>query len=437
MARTRSSPLQRQLTRVSRRLFLRTLLTCLCWAWAAALLASAGWFMLQPYFFESWDGQWRLAIAGGLFAGATIAGMTTALLRAPPKLAAALLLDERFDLKERVTTSLTLAPFQQTTSAAQALLADVNQRVGQLDVRSRFPVRVSWIASIAPACAALIALAAFYYQPSSTLATSLAKDTKTQPPPNAAEIEQKLNQLKKRPAEKRPVERVMSDELKRIEAELDQIANRPRATKDQLKERIKEMTALEDRLKNREKEMADRSRSLKQQLQQMDRMAGKSGDQDGPAKDLKKALSQGNLEQAKEEMEKLGKKLRENGLTAKEKEQLAKQLKNMKEELERMAQQKDKAEQLKKLHQEGKLDAEALKRELARLEEDSKKLQDLQKLAQQLGQAQKSLQQGDNDAASRGMASAADTMKDMDLSGQELEDLREQLQRLQDAKDSC
>src|SRR5207302_7122854 len=115
-------------------------------------------------------------------------------------------------------------------------------------------------------------------------------------------------------------------------------------------ERIKEMTALEDQLKNREKEMAERSRSLKQQLQQMDRMAGKSGNQEGPAKDMKKALSQGNLEQAKEEMEKLSKKLRENGFTAQEKEQLAKQLKNIKDELERMAQQKDRVEQLKKLH---------------------------------------------------------------------------------------
>ena len=176
---------------------------------------------------------------------------------------------------------------------------------------------------------------------------------------------------------------------------------------------------------------------MRQQLKQMERMAGKSGNEDGPAKDLQKALSQGNLEQAKEEMEKLSKKLKENRLTAQEKEQLAKQLKKLQEELERAAKQQDKIDQLKKLHQEGKLDAEALKREMQRLQQDSAKLQDLQKMADQLGQVRKNLQQGNGDAASAGLSAAADTAKSMELGDDDLRDLRDQLQRLRDAKDSC
>jgi uncharacterized coiled-coil DUF342 family protein len=437
MARAKPTPLQRQLSKATRRLFFRTMLTCVFWGWFVAFLLSAGWFLTQPYLAETLPGGVRLLVGGSLIGAATLIGLIVALFRAPAKLAAALLLDERFGLKERVTTSLTLSPELKGTPAAQALLADVNQRIAQVDVGSRFPLRVSWITSLAPACAALLALAAFYYRPPSSQATLRANEVKAQAPENAAEIEQKLNQLKKRPAEKRQVERAMSEELKRIEAELDQIANRPRANKEQLKERIKEMTALEDRLKNREREMAERSRSMKQQLQQMERMAGKSGNEDGPAKDLQKALSQGNMEQAKEEMEKLSKKLKENRLTAQEKEQLAKQLKKLQEELERAAGQKDKIDQLKKLHQEGKLDAEALKREIQRLQQDSAKLQDLQKLAAQLGQVRKNLQQGNGDAASAGMSAAADAAKSMELGDDDLRDLRDQLQRLQDAKDSC
>ena len=431
------SPLQKQLTRVTRRLFLRTFFTSLFRCWAVALVAGAGWFIGQQYLLESLPNSTRLAIAGGLLGVGTIVAIIVAWVRAPSKLAAALLLDERCGLKERVTTSLCLDPGQSGSPAAQALLADVNERVKGLDVVGRFPVGVTWLTGVAPIVAAMLALGAFYFQPPSGQAKSRSNDTKAQAPPNAQEIEQKLNQLKKRAPEKRRTDRALSEELKRIEAELDQIANRPRGNKEQLKERIKEMTALEDRLKDREKEMAERSRSLKQQLQQMDRMAGKSGDQDGPAKDLKKALSQGNLEQAKEEMEKLSKKLRENRLSTEEKEQLAKQLKTMKEELERLAQHKDKAEQLKKLHQEGKLDAEALKRELDRLQQDSQKMQAMQNLANQLGQVQKAMQQGDGDAAARGLNGAADAIKEMEASNQDLEDLREQLQRLQDAKDSC
>src|SRR5262245_60440754 len=161
MARPPLSPLHRQLARVSRRLVVQSLLAWLLWCWAAALLLSAAWFLVQTYLLEGPADWVRLAVAGGTLGVSTILGVMWGVLRAPPKLAAALLLDERFELKERVTTSLTLAPGQETTPAAQALLADVNQRIDQLDIRSRFPVRVSWRATAAPVGAAVLAIAAF------------------------------------------------------------------------------------------------------------------------------------------------------------------------------------------------------------------------------------------------------------------------------------
>jgi septal ring factor EnvC (AmiA/AmiB activator) len=347
------------------------------------------------------------------------------------------MLDERFGLKERVTTSLTLAPGQEMTPAGQALLADVNERLGNLDVGSGFPVRVPWLTSLAPTLAAALAVAAFYYEPPQSQATSGNEDKLAQVPPNAKEIEQKLQQLKKKPTEKKPRERALSAELKRIEAELDQIANRPRATKEQLKERIKEMTALEDQLKNREKDMAERAKSLQQQLKQLDRTADKSGNQDGPAKDLQKALSDGKLDKAKEELEHLSKKLKAGELTRKEKEQLARQLKDLQEKLQRAAQHKDKEDHLRQLNKEGKLTQEALNRELDRLKEEGQKLKDLKGLASQLGQVRKGLQQGDGTAAAEALDAAANQVKDMELAEGDLQDLREQLQALQNAKDSC
>jgi uncharacterized coiled-coil DUF342 family protein len=391
----------------------------------------------QPFLQHAPPSWLRLGVAEGLVGGATLLAVLLGVLRAPRRLAAALLLDERFGLKERVTTSMTLAPGQEATAAGQALLADVNQHISKVDVPSRFPVRVSWITGAAPAVAAALALLAFYYRPPISQATSGTKDKLTEAPVNAKDIEQKLDKLKKRPAEKRPAERPMSDELKRIDAELDQIANKPRSTKEELKERIKEMTALEDRLKNRERDLADRTRSLRQQLQQMDRMANKSGNQDGPAKDLKKALSEGKMDKAAEELERLAKKIKENQLSEREKQDLAKQLKEMQEKMERLAQQKDKMEELQRLHKEGKLSQEALKKEMQQLKQDSAKLKDMQALADKLGQCQKSLKDGNCDAASKALGSAADQMKELDVSDQDLADLRDQLQRLQDAKDSC
>lgn len=435
MAKSTLSPLQRQVSRVSRRLFLRTFFVFLLWSWAVALVLSAGWFLAQAFLWENLQDWQRLAVAEGLFFLATVAAVVLAIVRAPSKISAALLLDERFGLKERATTSMTLAPELETSPAAQALLADVNQRVEKLDIGSRFPVGVPWSITLAPACAAILAIAAFYYQPPPSEAnTSPEKDLK-QPAANAKEIENKINQLKKKVSEKQKGRKEVSEELKRLDAELDQILNRPRQTKEQLRERVPEMAALEEAMKNREKELADKIKALKQQLQQMDKMAGNDS-QEGPAKDLQDALAKGNLDKAKEEIEKLSKKLKENKLTDEEKEQLGNQLKQLKEKLERVAKQENKEKQLKQLAKEGKLDAETLKRELDQLKKDKEKLKDLQELANKLGQCQKCMQKGDGKGAMENLKGAAAKLKDLDLEEKDLDALQEQLQRLEDAKES-
>jgi uncharacterized coiled-coil DUF342 family protein len=442
MAKVNLSPLQRQIAHVSRRLFLQTVLACLLWCWAGSLIVIAGWFLLQPHLFPALTSGWRLGVAGGLLGIGTLVAMVLSVLRAPSRVAAALLLDERFALKERVTTSLTLSPQLSGTPAAAALLEDVNQRIEKLDVGSRFPVRVSWITTLSPVVAVGLALAAFTYHPTSTQAKPdlTSDEIAKSPPANQAEIERKMHDLIKKKTEKPLVSKEMAEELKQIDAKLEEIAKRPRNTQEQLRERIKEMTALEDLLKDREREMADKNRALKEKLKQLDNLAAKEASKDGPAKDLQKALAQGKLDQAKEEIEKLAEKLKKNELTAKEKEQLAKQLKDIEDNLKKLAQQKDKEEQLKKMIQEAKAnkrDAEALERELDQLQKEKKNLKGLEDVANAMGQCRKAMQGSDGKDAGERMKDAADSLKDMDLADKDLEDLRDSLQRLQDAKDSC
>jgi hypothetical protein len=357
--------------------------------------------------------------------------------------AAALLLDERFALKERVTTSLTLAPHLSASPAAAALLEDVNQKIEKLDVGSGFPLKVSWLTTLCPIIAVGLAVAALYLSdPSSTHAKTdpTADEIAKLLPANQAEIEKKMNDLLKKKTEKPQVSKEMSEELKQIEMRLEEIANKPRNTQEQLRERIKEMTALEDLLRDREKDLADKNRSLKEKLKHLDNLAAKEASKDGPAKDLQKALAQGKLAQAKEEIEKLAEKMKKNELTAKEKEQLAKQLKDIEENLKRLAQQKDKEEQLKKMIQEAKAnkrDAEALERELDQVQKEKKNLKSMEDLANAIGQCRKAVQGGDDKDAAERMKGAADNLKDMDLADKDLEDIRDSLQRLQDAKDSC
>src|SRR5262249_13360458 len=150
------SPLQRQVVRVHRRLFLQAFLNGLAWCWAGAILLSVVWFLLQPLLIDAPPVWLRWAVAGSAVGLATVLAVVLSVLRGPSRLTAALSLDSEFGLKERVTTSLTLAPGQEATPAGQALLQDATQRVSNLDVGSRFPVRMSWSAALVPVCAVLL-----------------------------------------------------------------------------------------------------------------------------------------------------------------------------------------------------------------------------------------------------------------------------------------
>ena len=424
----------RQIGRANRRLFVQFFLNRLVWCWTGALALAAVWFLLQPFLVEEAAAWMRWTVAGGLLAAGTLLTGFLASWASPSRVHAALELDERFGLKERITTSMQLTPEQLASPAGKALLDDVHERIGQLDIPTRFPVRLSWPAALVPTAAMIVALVALFYEPSTMVAQGDSRAELSPAPVNVADINKKMNLLKKKAREKTPGE-PNSEQLERIEAELDKIANRPRDTREQLKQRIKEMQQLEDDIKDRQKQMMDKTRSLKQQLQQMDQQGQKN--KDGPAKDLEKALADGDMNKAHDEIEKLAEKMRNNELTPKDKEKLQEQLKDLQDKLERLSKNKDKEEELKKLAKEGKLDKEALERELEKLNKDSEKLQDLADLADKIGQCKQCLEGGDSEGAAQQLKKAADKLKDLDLNDKELQDLDDQLQRIRDAKDAA
>jgi hypothetical protein len=432
MDQSKPSLMLRQIGRVNRRLFLQIFVNRLFVCWTIALALAAVWFLLQPFLVENAAPWLRWAVTGGLVAVATLVTGLLAALAAPSKVLAALEMDQAFGLKERITTSMMLTDEQKATPAGQALLDDVQKRVNALDIAGKFPIRLSWVAALVPCCAMILALVALFYEPSTTVAKVDPRDELKQAPLNRNEINDKFNQLKKRPREKRISEPPDSEKFKELEMRLEEIANRPRDTRDQLRQRMAEMQKVEDDIKERQQQLLDRSRSMKNQLQQLDQQAQKS--KDGPANDLEKALAKGDLGKAQEELDKLTEKMRNNELTDQEKDKLKNQLNDMQNKLQRLAQNKDKEEELQKLAREGKIDKETLDRELDRLKQDNDKLKDLADLAEQLGQCKDCLEKGNSEGAGQKLKDAADKLKEMKLNDKELDDLQDQLQRVQDAK---
>src|SRR5262245_46374962 len=165
MASAPQSLLDRQVRRVRRRLFIQACLNRLIVAAVVACALFAVWVLAKPYALGVTKPWVDWAVGGGVFSLAAIVAVVLAVRRAPTSVEAALSLDQRFNLRERVTTSLMMRPDEQVSSAGQALLADAEQKVGGLNVGQKFPVKFGWKTALVPAAAAALALLMIFSDP--------------------------------------------------------------------------------------------------------------------------------------------------------------------------------------------------------------------------------------------------------------------------------
>lgn len=469
MARSSAKLLDHQLACVRRRLFLQTLLQMLIWCWLVSLAGAAAWFLAEPYAVHDAAPSLRWMIAGSLLGAGAVLAVVLAGVRTPSRIAAALALDERFNLKERVTTTLTLSEAEQASPAGQALLADVQSRIGPLRVRDRFPVRVPWLAALLPVGAVVLVLLAFFYKPALTPTHAGSDQPLADNPVAKARIEKALRPLHRKPT-KKPGERPTSEELQRLEAELDRLAQKPHDTRKQARELVKDLTNAEDEVRKREKQLADRIDALKEQMKQVERLSRKDK-KDGPARKLDKALDQADLKKAREEAERLGRQLladeevarlrkkmkdeklteeqkqemreqlenlKDQELTREQKEQMEQQLQDIQDKLRRLTRSEEAKERVRELQRQGAINQEELERELDQIDKnmaklDKETLRQLQELAGKLGECQKCMKEGKEGEAAKKMAEAAEKLARLDPNG-ECKELQQQLQQLQQAR---
>ena len=471
MANPPLAPAQRQLRRARRRLFLQLLLDALVIGWSLALIVSACWLVAQPHLFGQASRLLNWSIAGATVALATIAALVVAAIRRPSPITAALIFDERFGLKERMTTSLTLAAKDAASPAALALHDDVNSRVARLTVAERFPVRLRRSAWLLPLSGVLLVLVALLYRPAVSTATAKANERLSAESAVREEIDRKMEDLQKKAQAKRPDNKDRSAELERLDAELERIAREPRTTKDEARDIVKDLTGIEEQIKKREHELAQRADALKEQMKQVSRLSKKTRN-DGLAKELQQALDQGDLKKAKEaldrvseqlkaeqEADRLRKKLADKDLSKEERakteerlkkaesqqlskedrDQLRNQMQGIKDKLERLSRNKEQKEQdLRDQAKKGEIDKDQLDRELQQLERDTgplsdKDLEDLKRMAEKLANAQQSLQEGDDAGAAKLLDELGDEMAALDREG-EMQELAEKLKDCEECK---
>jgi hypothetical protein len=407
--------------RVRRRQYLQRFLQALPWCLTGGLVLALAWWLVQPWLGAAlaWWTPFLAALGAGLLAAAS-----WVMYHRPTGVDSALALDDAFDLKERVTTVLTLNGELRDSPAGVALLEDTRAKVDGLDVASRFPLSLPRSAVLVPVAALGFALLVFLYDPSvgkSNIPDKAVAENKKEEPLVDKNLLEKVKEERKRRT-KDPA----SEDAEKLDDALDRIIDKlDKANKQaDVQLAIQDMTQLGEEIRKRQEELS----SLKEITKKLQNDSDLKKKDEGPTKDLKDALSKADLEKAKEEIKKLADQLKKGELSEEQKKELQNKLKELEQKLKDLAEQKERRERIEKSN----MDPEQKKKELAKLDKEMKKLQDLKNLADKLSQCQQSMQQGNMQEAAQSLGEALDQLQ---LDEKELQQLQQMAMDLDKLKE--
>jgi hypothetical protein len=423
--------LKQQVRRARRRLVFQRFLAVLSWSWFAWLLAAAVVVTVDKFFplgLLTW--AWPVA--------ALVCGLLTAIIwcyaTRRDELEAALEIDRRFGLKERVSSTYALAPEQLESPAGRALVDDAMKRVERLHVADQFRVRLgrwSWLPLLPGLAVFLIAL---FLQPAldqNKAGGSVAN------PAQKKQIKASLSPVQKKSLELRKQARDKNlPEAEELFAKLqDSTKDLSKGEVTDKKQALVELNDLAKDVEKRRQQLgaAEKMQEQFKQLKNLDK---------GPADKMVDALKNGDFQVAMKEMQQLRNKLENGKLDADAKAALEKQLKQMEDKLLKMAEAHEKAQQnLKKQIDELKKkgqhqQAKDLEEKLAQMQQQKSQMDLAKKLADQLGQCSKCMQQGDKAGAAKAMSKLEQQLADLQQEADEMAMLDEAMNDLEMAKDS-
>jgi hypothetical protein len=424
--------LHKQITRARRRLVLQSFSAKLAWCWFVTLLVAT----LAIAVGRVWPpvADERLWASGSL-AVALVVGLLAAIawtwFSRQSALDAAVEIDRRFALKERVASTLSLDADTLQSEAGRALVLDAAARIEQIDLAEQFGVRLDRRALL-PLGPALVAMALVLIGGGSP-----AEKPAEAAPAQAAQIKKSTQALAERLEERR--KEAAAQGLPEADALLKQMEAQAKSIPEKsLTDRKQALAQLNELVREAEKRRQELSsgNEMKQQLNQIKNV------QAGLADKLANALKKADFQKARQELDKLQQQLAGDKLSEPEKQALAKQIEQMQQSLEKMteAHKKAVAELREKVDSERKsgnvAEADKLQQQLDKLAQQKPQVDKLDKMAQQLKQASKSMREGDAKQAAAALAKLSNEMAGMEKDMQELATLETALDELADCKNA-
>ena len=422
--------LRQQIHRAGRRLALQRFLSLVWWHLFAALLLAAGLVGLDHFYPL---GVKPLVWPAGALGLGIVSAVVWAFATRRDDLEAALEIDRRFGLKERVSSTLALGPEQLDTPAGKALVDDAAKRVARLHVAEQFRLRLSrwaWL-PLAPGAAAFL-LALFLHPAVGENLVGGSTEKKEQKTVKTAvkNVTRKFTDQKKKAAEKNL--KLAEEAFAKLEAGLK------RLDKDTPADRKQALVELNDVKKELEKRRAELGggEKLQEQLKQLKDI------HQGPADKLADAMRAGDFKAAQNELKELRDKLAKGDLDEKAKDELTKQLDQMEQKLTQLSKaheqlKQDLQKQIAEKKAKGqKKEAEELQKQLSKLQKQGPQMEQLKKMADQLGECSKCMKQGDQAGAQAAMDGMKQQLDELAEQAEEMAMLDEEMDELDEAKDA-
>jgi hypothetical protein len=361
-----------------------------------------------------------------------LAAFTWMFIRGRSELDAAIEIDRRFDLKERIASSLSLPPEATETPAGRALIADALRAVNRLEIDERFKVRLSraaWL-PLGPALVASALIVLFNDKQAQSSVTPTTTITAKSLDKAAEALRNKLKERREEAARRglAEAEALLLEMERKVEKISESSAGDPKKALVKLNDIARQ---LEER-----REKAGGASELQRQLNGMKDMAG------GPADKMVDAMKAGDWKVAQDELKKLHEQLKAGKLGEADQKKLAEQMKQLQQKIAETAAQRQQAvDDLKKKIDEAKqkgnlAEAGEMQQKLDKMMKQQQQAQQLQQLAQKLAEAQQNMQKGDQQAAAQAMQQMMDQLDQMGQDAAEGEMLDMAMAQLEDAKDA-
>lgn len=377
----------------------------------------------------NWTAFWLIATG----AIALLVAIVATWCHKPSRMDVATQIDQRFGLRERLSSTLAVSQSETDRSPlADALDQDAIDKVKSIRIADQFPLRVgraAWLPlSILPILVAMIMVVEPAGLAERTDLASVDGAEVRQVKAAAADLKKRVQQQRK-DAEERGLKE--STELfEKMERQLDKITGAKSLNR---KDALIELNELKDQIQERK----DRLGSPDQIRKMMSQMNGLEG---GPAKKIAEQIQKGDFGKAAEEMKKLAEQIKDGKLDEKEKEKLAEQIKKLSEELKKATDKheqnkQDLKEKIEQAKQEGRSeDAAKMQQKLNEAEAADSQMNQMQQMAAGMQAAADAMKSGDSQAAADALSEMSEELGNMQQEMSEMENLQDVLDDLSQSK---